>query len=414
MLRIFRFSFLGVLLVLLTVTSLLWLDSRRGDGNGIVAGLYLARWQAPLAWLTLALGVVLALRSRRKWLQNATIYVLMTVLTVAALEGVCGWLLRRQATRLPKLEGPVHSMQTDPVLGYKPHSDTILTGIRTKNGVPLYSIRFQTDSNHLRVTPGINPAAASRYALFFGCSMTFGEGVESNQTIPYYFGQAEPIFRPYNLAFSGYGPHQMLARLQHDSLRRFVTQSTGAAYYVFIPDHVNRVIQSLTNYGYNRGNAPYFYLDGSDSLRYGGLFREGRKTRNAVYELLSRSNVLKLFKIGYPFRLGPADYQLTAEVLAASARAYENQFGNDRFYVVLYPGTPPLPDLVARLRARNVKILDYSRLFDPLRKGYSIPDDEHPTPLANRVLVAQLVKDLPRLPNSTPLDFNSVTNKKTN
>jgi len=411
--RLLRFFFLGVLLALLAVTVLLWLDTQRGDGNGVVAGLYLFRWQAPLAWITLALGMVLALRSRRKWLQNATIYMLMTVLTVAALEGICGWLLRRQAARLPKLEGPVHSMQTDPVLGYKPRPDTTLTGVRTKNGVPLYQIRFQTDSNHLRVTPGID-ADASRYALFFGCSMTFGEGVESNQTIPYYFGQADPTFHPYNLAFSGYGPQQMLARLRQDSLRRFVTQPTGAAYYLFIPDHVNRVIQSLTNYAYNRGNAPYFYLDGADSLRYGGLFREGRKTRNAVYEVLSRSNVLKLFKIGYPFRLGPADYQLTAEVLAASARAYGRQFGNDQFYVVLYPGTPPLPELVARLKARNVKILDYSRLFNPFQKGYSIPDDEHPTPLANQVLVAQLVKDLPRFSVTTPPDSNAVNQRKTN
>ena len=128
----------------------------------------------------------------------------MIALVVAGLEWVTGWVLRRKMAQMPKIEGPVHSMQLDPYLGYKPRPDTTLVGIRTKNGVPIYRITFRTDSNHLRVTPDPNPAA-NQYALFFGCSMTFGEGVESTETLPYYFGKTDSAYHAYNLAFSGYG-----------------------------------------------------------------------------------------------------------------------------------------------------------------------------------------------------------------
>lgn len=398
--RIFRLLFFGLLALLLGVSALLWLDTVRGDGKGVVAGFYLFRWQGPLGWATLVAGTLAALTSRRKWVQNAAVYVVMTVLTVALLEVVCGWLLKKKASAAPKIEGPVHSMQLDPHLGYKPRPDTTLEGLRTKNGVPVYRITFQTDSNHLRVTPGQNPRAA-KYALFLGCSMTFGEGVQSDETLPYFFGKTDSSYRAYNLAYSGYGPHQTLSRFQHDSPKRFVTEPTGVAIYTFIPDHVNRVIQSLTNYGYNRGNAPYYYHDG-DSLRYGGLFRDGRKFRNRVYDVLSQSNTLKLFGIGYPFRLSDDDYNLTADVLAAAAREYQRQFGNDRFFVVIYPTTLPMGDFVDKLKTRGVNVLDYSKLFDPTAKGYAIPDDEHPTPMANRLLIARLHQDLQRFSAGTP------------
>lgn len=392
--RFFATLFFVLVALLLAEPVLLWADRIRGDGSGVVAGFSVARLLGTLRWLVVGVGLLAAgVRSRSGAVQNLTLGLFTTVLLLGLLELTCGWLLKKQAATGPNIAGPIHSMHLDPFLGYKPQPDTALTGVRTKDGQVIYRIEFQTDSNNLRVTPPATRAVPGKYALFFGCSMTFGEGVQSRETLPYYFAKADSTYRPYNLAYSGYGPQQTLARLQHDTPRRFVPEAQGVAFYTYIPDHVNRVIQSLTNYGYNRGNAPYYYLDG-DSLRYGGLFSQGRKFRNWVYEVAGKSNILTFFKIGYPFQLRDRDYDLAAEVLAQSAAEYRRQFGNDRFYVIIYPTTLPQEAIVSRLKARGVRVLDYSRLFNPLQKGYSIPSDEHPTPLANRVLIAQLVKDL--------------------
>lgn len=382
----------------LLVAGLLWYDTARGDGNGIVAGFRLGDWLSPLAWFTFGWGFVAALFSKKSALQGTAVAVMMTVLTIAALEWVFGVLIRSQAGKEPAIVGPVHVTTDDPVLGYKPFPDSTYWGTRVRGGRihggtdTIYHVRYRTESHSLRQTP-VDSTSPLKYALFFGCSMTFGEGVEDAETIPATFGKRAPGYRPYNFAFSGYGPHQTLARLQRQSPRSYVPEPEGVAVYVYIDDHVNRVIGTLTNFTYNGGNVPYFHHDG-DSLRYGGLMREARPLRSWLYGKLMRSNILKFFKIGYPFRLSDDDYALTADILAESARAYRQQFGNDNFYVLLYPTTTSVEPMKSLLRQRGVRVLDYTKLFPATDPKYAIRYDEHPTPLANRVLVERLVKDL--------------------
>jgi hypothetical protein len=223
--------------------------------------------------------------------------------------------------------------------------------------------------------------------------MTFGEGVQSNQTIPYFFGKTDSTYRPYNFAFSGYGPHQMLARLQSGQVPTVVTQKSGVAVYVFIQDHVNRVINSLTNYSYNRGNVPCYELQ-EGKLVHNKTFAQSHRLRNFLFDVMLKSNILKAFKIGYPFKLSEADYDLTASVIAESAKEYQKQFQNNDFVVVIYPTTIDNSLFVKTLNSKGVKVLDYSKLFDPKDSKYAIPFDEHPTALANEILVKQLYKDL--------------------
>jgi hypothetical protein len=318
---------------------------------------------------------------------------LVLVLTVLFLEWVCGVMLKSQAHNAPKIEGPTHSMMFDKDLGYKPKHDTSHVGTRTKDEKIIYSINYSTDSNSLRVTPLDTTKPRTKYAQFYGCSMTFGEGVQSNETMPYFFGEYDSTYRPYNFAYSGYGPHQMLARLETEDAKKIVKENTGVGLYIYINDHVNRVLGTMTNYGYNGGQAPYYHVV-NGQLKHDGLFKEGRKVRSWIFEQLLKSNILKLFKIGYPFKITEQDYELTAEVMAEASRAYKKQFGNDDFYVIIYPTTVDSSLIINLLKQKGVKVLDYSKLFNPLEKGYAIPDDEHPTALANEILIKQLVKDI--------------------
>lgn len=382
-----------LLFAVATTSSLLMIDLIRGDGNGIVSGINLM----PLAkYTSIVWGIYTfwyAFKQKVTWLQNIVMSMVMVVLTIALLEWACGFILKKQAAIAPKIEGPLHSMINDPVLGYKPKPDTAHVGVRTKDGKVIYSISYQTDGNSLRITPVDSAESRSKYAQFFGCSMTFGEGVQSNETLPYYFGKYAHGYQPYNFAYSGYGPHQMLARLETNQLKSIVKEPTGVGFYIYINDHVNRVLGTMTNYSYNGGNAPYYHTVG-DQLRHEGLFKDTRKVRGLIYQQMLKSNILKLFKIGYPFKITEEDYRLTAAVMATAAKEYQRQFGNDNFYVIIYPTTVDSSLIISLLKEKGVKVLDYAKLFNPLADKYAIPFDEHPTALANEVLIKQLVKDI--------------------
>ena len=391
--NIWRIIFWLLLLITLGTLGLVIMDTLKGDGNGIVAGINLGGIVKYLIYGFLIYSFWYAFKYKIAWLQNTLILGMMMVLTVVLLEWICGIMLKKQAENALKIEGPKHSMMFDEHLGYKPKPDTSHTGVRTVNGKIIYSIKFNTDANSLRITPIDSTKPRTQYAQFYGCSMTFGEGVQSNETLPYYFGKYNSTYHPYNFAYSGYGPHQMLARLESGSPKNIVKESAGIAFYIYINDHVNRAIGTMTNYGYNGGNAPYFHEVGN-GLKHDGLFKDARRIRSWFYEILLKSNILKLFKIGYPFTISEADYELTAEIMAQASRDYKKQFGNDNFYVIIYPTTVDSSLIIRLLKQKGVKVLDYSKLFNPTDKKYAIPYDEHPTALANEVLIKHLVKDI--------------------
>jgi hypothetical protein len=377
-------------LIVLAILGLYMADFILGDGNGIVAGFDIAPLTKYSFFLWLFYNFWYGFKYKIAWLQNILMMGFVFVLTIFLLEWIAGIVLKKQAENAPKIEGPTHSMMWDEVLGYKPNPNTTHTGTRTKDGQTIYSITYATDSNSLRITPVDTTKPKDKYALFFGCSMTFGEGVQSNETLPYYFGKFDEEYRPYNFAYSGYGPHQMLARLETPQVKEIVKEKTGIGFYIYINDHVNRVIGTMTNYGYNGGNAPYYHQQGN-GIKRDKLFKDARRTRSWIYETLLKSNILKLFKIGYPFKITEEDYQLTAEIMAESARLYKEQFGNDNFYVIIYPTLIDSTLIIRLLKQKGVKVLDYSKLFNPLDKRYAIPYDEHPTALANEVLIKELI-----------------------
>jgi len=391
--NIYRIIFWLLLFITLGTLGLVIVDMLKGDGNGIVAGINFGNIVKYLIYTFLGYSFWFAFKQKVAWLQNVLMFGLMLFLTIFLLEWICGVMLKSQAKNAPKIEGPSHSMIFDKDLGYKPKPDTSHTGVRTKDGQIIYSITYATDTNSLRITPIDSTKTQTKYAQFFGCSMTFGEGVQSNETLPYYFGKFDSTYRPYNFAYSGYGPHQMLARLETNNLRNIVKEKTGVGFYIYINDHVNRVIGTMTNFGYNGGNAPFYHKEGN-GVKRDRLFVESRRLRSWFYEIMLKSNILKLFKIGYPFKISGDDYELTAEIMAESSRLYKQQFGNDNFYVIIYPTTIDSSLIISLLKQKGVKVLDYSKLFDPTAKQYAIPYDEHPTALANEILIKQLVKDI--------------------
>jgi hypothetical protein len=318
--------------------GLLTFDLWKGDGNGIVGGIDLASIVKYLIFIFSGYAFWYAFKQKVGWLQNVLMSGLMIVLTLVLLEWLCGIVLKTQAKNAPKIEGPFHSMMFDKDLGYKPKSDTSHTGTRTKDGQIIYSINYSTDTNSLRITPIDTTIPRIKYAQFYGCSMTFGEGVQSNETLPYYFAKFDSTYRPYNFAYSGYGPHQMLARLETENVKKIVKETTGIAFYIYINDHVNRVLGTLTNFGYNGGEVPYYHQV-NHQLKHDGLIKDARKFRSWIFKQLLKSNILKVFKIGYPFKITEQDYELTAEVMAQASRDYKKQFGNDNFYVIIYPTT---------------------------------------------------------------------------
>ena len=377
----------GVLL--LTVLEYL-LDWVAGDGDGVVTFWRLDHVFRYLKVLVVLVGLGhVCLKARQVLLFNL---VLLTGLWLG-LEFVAYYFVP-EGDALPfHVEYLPQFNQKDSLLGYKAVPGIRAVDLRTTldGQDTLYAVHYVFDSLSRRIVARPRPQAR-QHALFFGCSFTFGVGLEAQQTFPAVFSRRDTTRNVYNYGYHGYGPQHMLAILEHRSLPEEVEPPTGFGLYTFMDDHVNRVIGRMHLANFWAKDFPYYELvDGRPTLR--GSFSKGRSPFvRAWYQLLGGSNVLRYFGVDWPLRLQEKHWQLTGAIIDRACELYLEQFPKDDFYVMVYPGNSS--KILSYVHHPRLKILDYSSLF-PLQGRYIIsPLDPHPSALADSLVGVALAHDL--------------------
>jgi hypothetical protein len=287
--------------------------------------------------------------------------------------------------------------QPDATLGYAPARGLRTHARKRLDGRTLYDVEYEIDGLGRRVTPLDDREGRERFLLFFGCSFAFGEGVDGAETLPAFVAREARRYVAYNYAFHGYGPHQLLAKLESGSLRDEVSEPEGLLVYVLIGAHVSRAIGSMVVYTSWAHDAPYYALDAAGEPTRHGTFTTGRPWTSLGYALLGGSQVLRFLHLDVPPRITDRHLALTARILGRSAALFREAFGPQRFVVLAYPEHWP-SEIAARLQGHlageGIEYLDYSALFGPDRADYFLPGDRHPKARAHAAVARRLVADL--------------------
>jgi len=123
----------------------------------------------------------------------------------------------------------------------------------------IYDVIYSVDRNGLRASP---MQGAGKPVFFFGCSFTFGEGVNDNETLPVSFSALSGT-RAINFGISGNSPNSILRMLELDFPLKVEPESPGSIVYVAIPDHIRRAAafydwtKGMPHYESNGGLANY-------------------------------------------------------------------------------------------------------------------------------------------------------------
>src|SRR5262249_17220055 len=176
--------------------------------------------------------------------------------------------------------------------------------------------------------------------VFFGDSITWGEGVNDYQAFPYQIGlKTGGRYAIYNFAFSGYGPHQMLANLQAGSVERIVNCTPTHFIYLGMADHISRVA-GLKYWGQH---GPRFTLDRNGMLNRNGHFDSpsklfGRWTLPPWIQDALDSSFSWQILIGRARAERATDLALFLEVVRESVRLTRERYPESKFYVLLWGG----------------------------------------------------------------------------
>jgi len=333
-------------------------------------------------------------RAKKEWIKNLTLSFISVGFMLLLLDFIFFILIIiKVPEKSPTLLPPASSFVVkDKDLGYVPMPDKIFNPVVKFDTFTLYNIHFTTDHFSRRINPFDTNKVHKKYALFFGCSITFGEGVNDSETFPARFAQDDKDYHSYNFGYSGYGPQQMLANLQKANLKDEIKEKDGVAFYTYISPHINRAIGDMQTYNAWGAEMPYYY-EKDDSIVRKGTFTSGRWFVSKIYTLLGRSSIIKYFKINIPFKIRERHYRFVAKMIKASYNQYVKTFENENFYIIIFPGETE--DMIPYLKEQNLKYLDYTRLFDRWNPKYCfMPYDMHPRPVADAIFAKQLSKDI--------------------
>jgi hypothetical protein len=271
----------------------------------------------------------------------------------------------------------------DPDLGYAPRKTHVAETRKQFGSALMYDVKYTSDTAGIRPTPG-NPLG--RTWVFMGCSYTFGEGLADNQTLPAQFSESMGYHENVvNLAFHGYGAHQMLRRLETNRLPE-VHRPVAQVFYQAMFFHVRRSAgrAEWDHYG------PKYTLDG-DSVVYVGPFH------SLAFVLLTsfaqRSDVIAYFAKRLYFNVDFSDRELElyARIVQQAARVSQRNLGAS-FTIIYWDEDSPLAlRVLARLRKTGIPIILVSQIIPRSEwPGAFLPHDHHPNAETDRRIAAFL------------------------
>lgn len=295
------------------------------------------------------------------------------------------------AVRLPVRGSPLPVEEHTDQWGRVPRPNARISHSLVVGGTTIFDTVYSFDSYGLRVMPTPASVADPDVVVFFGCSFTFGDGVGDQETLPARVAACAPELQVLNFAYSGYGPHQMLANLESGRVCQIVPKAPRVVIFQMIPDQVRRAR------GWIRFNphAPRYVFAESRVRREGNL--DDAWWTPQVWPFVWQSRIFERLLV--PRLVGQADLDLTAALIRQSADEVQRQFPGCEFHILLWnhPDQRLAVPLRRELCTAGIRIHDVERIILDLKKRpekYRIPYDSHPNSETHRLLAEYVCREI--------------------
>jgi hypothetical protein len=366
------------------------------DGDGTLRGFNIKTLGFNVLLAESVVFVSYRLAFWNKNLAAVMLAVLSCVLTFLLVEWVVGILMKIPQTQKNGAVYDMSKLETvdykegivfDDTLGHKAKPNWNYRWIGKKRTDTLY---FMHDQFSRRTTLSNSKTKKDKYAIFFGCSFTYGDGVQSDQTMPYYFQKFADSYHAYNYGFLAYSPLQTLAMLQTKNIRLQVPDSSGFGVFTYINDHIDRAIPASRWTIFQQGRFPNL---NNNTLQSNGTYRNKHRIKYELLNWAGNSNIWNYFRINLPKKHTDAHYQHIVNMIAESKKEFTKQFHHDKFYVIIFPGQVITESMKSMFQKANLKVYDYSKLFN-LEKYMLDTDPSHPKGIAYEMVMKQFYTDL--------------------
>jgi hypothetical protein len=286
----------------------------------------------------------------------------------------------------------IKRIQRHDVLGYAPIKNQTVFWKRYHLNELIFEVSYTIDASGLRISPPYHGENNMDCVLFFGGSFTFGAGMNDNETMPYLAGlNTKGKFRIYNFGFSGYGPHQMLAAIQHKMVEDIINCEPKYVIYQGADFHAMRSA-GLANWD---KHGPKYVLNENGEIVYKGHFDDEKISQSTVPKKVRNQlkKSLILAKIFFKYNsLNKDDIRLMIAIIDTSKKIIETNYPGCEFHVIFWNWNRGWvsEEILSGLKRKAIKvhlISDILRDFNKERSKHKLHKfDRHPNQLANKKL----------------------------
>lgn len=274
----------------------------------------------------------------------------------------------------------------DPDLGFIHRPDSEIRHIERLENEIIYDATYHFDQYSRRLIP-LEQEGREEFLMLFGCSFTYGNGLNDDQTLGYYLAK-EGAYHVYNYAIGGSGPHMLLELLRTRSLTSQITQEKGTLVYLFHSLHPRRTVGTALNMSWLR-DTPFYEEKNNEMIKVGTL-ETSRPFRTWFLKGIRKLNEWGFLERDFP-SASRFDLQYFAKIIKASQKEFLRQFPKGKFIVYVHPLSHMDPKLRAYLKEKSIPVHEGKKL-EPSEYTLS-PHDGHPSAKANEALAQELLKN---------------------
>ena len=223
--------------------------------------------------------------------------------------------------------------------------------------------------------------------IFHGGSITFGQSLSDNETLPYFTKiLLNKNYNIFNFAFNGYGPHQFLSKLENLNQKEIKYCKKIIVLYQFIYDHIGR-----TSGKRSWGDKSPRYILNNNQLIQKGLFSDlPFKLIMKIRKNFRHSKVSNIFFNSQ--KVNQKDVEIFISILKKIELVAKKQFLNARFiYLVWNKNINNNQELLDFFNNSESIFIDDLEIDDNAKYN-NIPGDNHPKKEFNIIVANELKK----------------------
>lgn len=363
----------------------------------------------PFAWIFLLWFIVFFYAARKSKKSSAAQLIYLNISLVLLILGIYEiYLGSKEIERYGITEfnrdqagNPILWYTENELLGYAPKKNLAVNTTKKFFDEIVFDVVYTIDENGLRVTPPAQDSSEPECILFLGDSLTFGEGINDQETLPYITSlKTNQQFQVYNFAFRGYGPHQMLASLEQGRIADIAKCQPKYAIFPVISDHVPRVA-GLSVWD---PNGPKFIFNESGEVVREGNFDDHSLIPSNFITIKIQKNLQKsliLAKILFKQRaINQDDIDLMVGVVNKFNNTFKANYPDGEFHVIFWNtnNATNKQEIIKGMKDHNIKIHlidDIIPDYDTNSSRYQISKyDLHPNALANKKIADYITRNI--------------------